>query len=94
MALKQFRRPSADHEVFEDTPKKVPPVQVKKEEEKIEEQKKSEPQVKFAEPVVQQETKTSPSKDEKKPTKAEPAKMAEAQTFLKSGSYKVIQSDA
>jgi len=64
---------------------------VKKEEEKVEEQKKSEPQVKFAEPVVQQETKTTPTKEEKKPaTKAEPAKTTEAATFLKAGSYKVI----
>ena len=65
---------------------------MKKEEAKAEEQKKSEPQVKFAEPVVQQDSKTTPDKKavEKVTAKVEAAKITEAQTFLKPGSYKVL----
>ena len=68
------------------------PVAVKKDEAKGEEQKKSEPQVKFAEPVVQQESKSTPDKKavDKVTAKIEAVKITEAQTFLKPGSYKVI----
>lgn len=52
--------------------------------------------MKFAEPVVQQESKTTPDKKavDKVTAKVEAVKITEAQTFLKAGSYKVVQSDA